>query len=167
LVIGQILKSGTLVAAVICLAGWWEQGSTESPDNVLVALPDMIISVASSPDGRRLASGNYHGSIIHYDLLGRKSCRLPEGKGGPVWDLAWSPDGSMLAAAYPDGSFTLCDTRSWNVRRELQADPRSVRCLSFSPDGTLLATGGSASTITLWDTATWRSQGISTATSIR
>src|SRR5262245_12616841 len=135
--IGRILKSATLIVALICLAGWWEQSSTGSPDNILGTLPGEIIALIS-PDGQWLASGGFDGSVGIWDVTRRKVETTLEGKRGPVYGLACSPDGTLLATACFDGTVTLWDTKSWGVRREFQADSTGLRSLAFSPAGTLL-----------------------------
>ena len=153
--IGLIVRTTTIIA-IICLVCWWEQGSTPSANNVLGTPPDRIMALASSPDGRWLASGGYHGSVAILDMTRKRIEKVLEGKDGPVFGLAFSPNGSILAAAGFDGTMALWDTRSWERQKQFPADSGGLMCLAFSPDGSLLATGGSDSTITLWDTASWR-----------
>src|SRR6478752_7577873 len=84
---GWILRYATVIVAIICLGSWWEQGSTPNPNNVVGTRPDMIIALASSPDGRWLASGGYHGSVTIWDMTRRKMERALESKAGPLFGL--------------------------------------------------------------------------------
>jgi WD40 repeat protein len=58
-----------------------------------------VLSLAFSPDGRSLASGDRDQAIIVWDLAtGHRRQRLAEPM-GPITALAYSPDGSLLASA--------------------------------------------------------------------
>jgi WD40 repeat protein len=149
-----------MVVALVSLAALWDWGSPTSMENVVGTHPDRITSLAIAEDGRWVASGDYHGSVVIWDPLRRQMERVLEGSDGPVYCLAGSPDGSLLAAARYDGTVTLWDTRSWVVHRKLTADSRGLRCVAFSPDGSLLASGGLDCAITLWDTTTWRPRSV-------
>src|SRR4051794_32406556 len=119
--VGRLVRSATMIFALITLAAWWDYGSTTSGENVLVTHPDKIMVVALSADGRWLASGGYQGSVLIWDMARRKVESDQEGERGPVFGLDWSRDGSSLAAVRFDGTVTVWDTKAWEVRKEFQA----------------------------------------------
>ncbi|MEZ5265253.1 MAG: WD40 repeat domain-containing protein [Acidimicrobiales bacterium] len=131
-----------------------------------------VPAVTFSPDGRLLASGDRHGSIIVWDLASRQPVqRLQERTGGRpndpddppiVLTLDFSPDTALLASAVtlPDadnnsneeGTFTLWD---WRTGTELlQHEPvhnGSTNAIQFDPSGEHFITCGQDRSIILWD----------------
>jgi WD40 repeat protein len=135
-------------------------GMAAAPARLPIALasPDhMVMSLAFSPDGRRLASGGFDGTLALWDV-GTRQLLWPAARAHriAVQALAFSPDGRILASAAVgtadfDGSVRLWDTQSG---RELppaltgHSDP--VRALVFSPDGKMLACAA-GERIVFWD----------------
>ena len=68
-----------------------------------------ISSLAFSPDGRTLASGDYKGEIRLWEVAGGGERARLRGHRGPVWALAFSPDGTQLASGASDGAVLLWD----------------------------------------------------------
>jgi WD40 repeat protein len=123
----------------------------------------MVMCVAWSPDGTRLASGGGgrgSGELFVWDARsgayrGEPLYVLRE-RSEIVYALAWSPTGAMLIGGGSDGML-----RWWDVEREecvqtrqtRQAHQGTVQSLKASPDGRLLASCGDDGAITIWDLA--------------
>jgi WD40 repeat protein len=111
-------------------------------------------SLAYSPDGKILASGDKDGEIRLWDtgdlsLLHELPAYLV-----PVKSVAFSPDGRTLAAGSQDGSITLWDPATGQLVNQLSGHSGTVNSLAFSPDGKVLASGGGDGKLVRWDAAT-------------
>src|SRR5262249_38689640 len=105
------------------------------------------LSVAFSPDGRRLASGSADGSIKVWDAQTGQAILSFPGHAVLVVSVAFSPDGRRLASASQDGSVKVWDAQTGQeiLSKKANGNGSSV---AFSPDGKLLAWGvGSAISI--------------------
>jgi len=107
--------------------------------------PEYVLRVAFSPDGRRLATSAFDGSIRMWDVDTGRLIRSFLGN-TVAQSLVFSPDGNHLATLNRDGTLRL-----WNaptLQQILLIDPHvpalggPVDKLAFSPDGTRLAAAG-------------------------
>ena len=65
---------------------------------------DCVLSVTYSPDGKKLASGSYDGTVRIWDV-GRGECeRTLTGHTNWVLSVTYSPDGKKLASGSKDGT---------------------------------------------------------------
>ncbi len=113
------------------------------------------ISVAFSRDGRRLASGNWVGSVKLWDAEagGEPLCTFPETRAAlhPVSALAFNQDGERLATASFGRRLDLWDTTTGGRVCTIPQPGALVQCVAFSPDGRRLASAGEDKTVHIWD----------------
>lgn len=121
---------------------------------VLAGPTGTVISVAGSPDGKRVITGAYDGSLRIWDAApGRELLTIQE-HDDIVWDVKYSPDGKYIASVSMDGMAKIWDAESGQLLMTLvkgRNPTDGLTSLTFSPDGKQIATGGFDGTVTLWD----------------
>ena len=122
-----------------------------------------ILSIAYSPDGKHLVSGDSDGFGIIWDAAtGEKIFTIAheEGISGDAYipeailDAAYSPDGRHLALAGDRGTTRILDAVTGKELLTLRGHSSSVFVVTFSPDGKLVATASPDGTTRLWDANT-------------
>jgi WD40 repeat protein len=115
-----------------------------------------VLSVSFSPDGTRIITGSYDGTLRLWDAGTGEPIGEPlRGHTGSVWSVSFSPDGTHIVTGSSDKTVRLWDAGT----REAVGDPlrghtSSVWSVSFSPDGTRIVTGSRDKTVRLWDAGT-------------
>jgi len=111
-------------------------------------------SVAFSPDGVMLASGN-SGQPVHLWWPWGRFRKGPVTLAGDtdVMSVAFSPDGALLATGNCHKTVRLWDVAARRCLATLSGHGGWVHSVAFSPDGGTLATGSADHTVRLWDVA--------------
>lgn len=117
-------------------------------------VPNPVVHVAFSPDGRRLASGSAENAVKVWDIMsGQELYKLP-GHVAPILNVTFSPDGCRLITAGRDRVVKVWDlppgkpgasvtgVRELSPRWTRQDFSTSPWCIALSPDGSCLAIGG-------------------------
>ncbi len=110
-----------------------------------------ILSVAFSPDGKKLATGSFDKSAKIWDLKSGKNISTLQGHSSYVRSVAFSPDGKKLATGSNDNSAKIWNIESGKEIMTLLGHSASVRSVAFSPDGKKLATSSDDFTAKIWD----------------
>ena len=113
----------------------------------------VLNSVAISPDGNTLASGDRGGTIKLWNLATGEQIRTLTGHSFQAFSVAFSPDRKTLASGGGDSTIKLWNLATGEQIRTLTEHSNVVASVAFSPDGKTLASG-SADTIKLWNLAT-------------
>lgn len=110
-------------------------------------------SVAFSPDGRNVLTGDYVATRL-WDAATGQQLRAFEGNRYAVTSVAFSPDGRYVLAGIGDGSAQLWNASTGQPIRSFEGHAEQVTSAAFSPDARIVLTGSSDKTARLWDIKT-------------
>lgn len=116
----------------------------------------MVVALAWSADGTRLASGSWgRGSeqLFIWDSQSWKRVAVIDDPNECVYGVAWSADGRVLVSAGDDGMLRWWNPQNGQCILSRQGHHGAVQSLRASPDGRLLASGGDDGAIQIWGLA--------------
>ena len=111
----------------------------------------VITSIAFSPDGEILVSGDDERAIKLWDVSSGKNIATLKGHRGPVFSVAFSPDGTTVASGSVDETIRFWEVAAGKNIATIKGQTGGVLSVAFSPDGKTLASGNADHTIKLWD----------------
>ncbi|KAG8867194.1 hypothetical protein FRC20_006482 [Serendipita sp. 405] len=134
---------------------------------------DLILSVAFSPDGQKVATGSFNKTIRIWNVVKRRShwmIRLephlepqPEpklelmlklelkGHGDGVWSLAFSPDGLKLVSGSSDNTIRIWNLQTRSHMITLEGHTHTVLSVTFSLDNQKVVSGSHDKTVRVWN----------------
>jgi WD40 repeat protein len=132
-------------------------GAASSPasqsSRLLDRIGDVMLCVAFSPDGTRLAAGGADGAVRVYDVASGKRLLLIEQHADWVTALAFSPDGSRVASASRDKSARVFDAKTGEMTAAYLGHEAPVFAVAWSGDGRHVYSGGRDRELHAWEPA--------------
>ncbi|PSB03120.1 NB-ARC domain-containing protein [Merismopedia glauca] len=113
-----------------------------------------VVSVAFSPDGKLLATGDTNSEIRLRQVTDGKQILTCKGHNSWVLSLAFHPNGVIFSSSSADATIKLWDVQTGQCLQTLQGHDNEVWSVAFSPNGKLLASGSDDRTIKLWNIST-------------
>ena len=109
-----------------------------------------VLSVAYSPDGQYLATGDTNGEIILWEVnTGRLKSRI-RADSNWIRSIAYSPDGQYLASAGENQTIRIWSVVDDSCIQMIDDVQNQVWVVIFSPDDSKIATAGEDKTIKIW-----------------
>ncbi|AFY31168.1 NB-ARC domain-containing protein [Calothrix sp. PCC 7507] len=111
-----------------------------------------ILTIAFSPDGKLLASGDTNGDICLWNTEDFQMRNVASLKGhiGWVWEMKFSADGKTVVSCSEDGTIRIWNISTGKCLQVIKAHTTGCGTISLSPNGQILASGGADATIKLW-----------------
>jgi WD repeat-containing protein 61 len=113
-----------------------------------------VLSVAYSPDGRRLAVGAMDGTVAVFDVQESRLMHTLEGHKMPVRTLAFSPDSKQLLTGCDDSNTHLYDVEHAALVAALSGHASWVLAAAWAPSGEGFITSSSDRAVKVWEAGT-------------
>ena len=111
---------------------------------------ESILSVAVSPDGQLLATGDVNGQIRLWQMSTGKPLLTFKGHDNWIRSVAFSSDSQSLASGSYDRTIKLWDVSSGKCIKTYTGHNHGIASVIFSPDSQILASGSYDRSIKLW-----------------
>jgi WD40 repeat protein len=121
-----------------------------------------VVTIALSPDGKKVASRSHDGAVRLWDIDTCKVVKKWTGHTRAVKSVCWSRDGRRVLSGSVDGTARQWEVESGetieNILASIETGHDYMSAVVYSPDTTLIATGGwdhrDECSIKIWDAKT-------------
>jgi WD40 repeat protein len=110
-----------------------------------------VDSIAASPDGKHLATGEFDTTLRVWDAATGSPLLTLFGHSSQIVSVAFSPDGKRLASGSEDGTVRIWDALTGQELLTLAGHTSGVLSVAFSLDGNRLYSTGRDETVKIWD----------------
>jgi len=108
-----------------------------------------VLAVAITPDGERVISGSYDGTLKIWDTATGEEVRTLSGHEGGVLAVAITPDGERVISGSSDRTLKIWDLTPANEITTITLDA-AARCLALGQNGRTVISGDAAGNIYCW-----------------
>lgn len=138
-----------------CLTRWKFHGDEDDDDSNGLTSPEpnfvTACSVIWAPDGLRVCSGCYDGSLQVWNAGDEKRKLKLQAHDGPVQSVTWSPDGLQVCSCGDDGSVQIWDSTTGEEHTSIGRELGKVECVGWSSNGAYLCFGCGGGLVRIWD----------------
>ena len=111
-------------------------------------------SVAFSPDGTKMLSGSFDGTIHLWSVETGKELKVFRGHNNQVNSIAFSPDGTKIVSGSRNETICLWSVETGKELKVFRGHTNNITSVAFSPDGTKIVSGSWDTTVRLWSIET-------------
>jgi WD40 repeat protein len=115
-----------------------------------------VASVAWSPDGRRIVSGSWDGTVRVWNAESGAELSVLRVHNHWVISVQFSPDGRRIVSGSLDKTVRVWDTESGAELFVLPGHDGEVRSVAYSPDGCRIVSSTSGNCVCVWDAESGR-----------
>ena len=113
-----------------------------------------LLTVASSPDGKYIATGSTDEKVQVWEVITGSVVLSYTQHSEAVNSIAWSPDGTRIASGSSDSTVHIWDAVLGNTKVNYQEHRAPVLQVAWSPDDKYIASASTDKTIQLWEATT-------------
>ncbi len=113
--------------------------------------PAPVWALATSSDGKYLASGGDDKNITVWEVATGKKFKTFVGHKERISSLAFSPDDKLLASSAYDNNAAIWDWKTGKMLHKLRGHSNHVQKVAWHPNGKLVATASSDKSVRLWN----------------
>ena len=151
---GKRLASGSSDRTAVI---WDTKAGTVLTTLAVEGLPNMVMSVAFSPEGLKLALATSGGIIRVYRTDNAKLLLKFKAHEELIRGIVWSPDGQQLISASWDKTVKFWSSSTGRqIGQPCTGHTDWIRSLAIASDGSFIATASKDTTIRLWSTKTYQ-----------
>lgn len=122
---------------------------------VVITHPNTVYSVDWSPDGSKLASGDWDDNVHVWDATTGANLLTMSGHSRAVVNVAWSPDGTKIASISDDMSVRIWDAATGTALQTFTGHSGRLDSIAWSPDSKKVVSASPIDeTVRVWDTTT-------------
>ncbi|MCC5660791.1 hypothetical protein LC608_28220 [Nostoc sp. XA010] len=110
-----------------------------------------IFSVAFSPNGKLLATGDTNNEIRLYQVVDGQQMLTCRGHAAWVRSVTFSPNGDIIASGSDDQTVRLWNVSTGQCVANLQGHSSGIQSIAFSTNGHILASSSEDKTVKFWD----------------
>jgi RNA polymerase sigma factor (sigma-70 family) len=125
--------------------GTWQEVAT------LKGHTAVVVCVAFSPEGKKMASASYDGTVKLWDVAERREIATVRHVNREAFQVVFSPDGKTMATTGADGSVRIWDAQTGNELITYKGHGKEVYGVAFTPDGKTVVSGDGAGAIHFMD----------------
>jgi WD40 repeat protein/tRNA A-37 threonylcarbamoyl transferase component Bud32 len=113
-----------------------------------------VISLAFSPDGKRLVCADENGAVKVLDAQTGQEILTFKGQNGVIFSVSFSPDGKRLVSGGEHSTLKVWDAQTGQEILAAKGDNGMFTSASFSPDGKRLVSASLSGALKVWDAQT-------------